>query len=261
MGQAAKGDEFAWLDGADDDIAWLLDEEKAEVEAAAAIAPVAVHSGVLTLEEARRIVAEADEKDRLARVVASTKLDCEKLRGSVMFGTVQGKKRIWACDGEYVFFRRKSCGADAEGRDLQGQLHQAIVRHNRFLANGDYTYVETQDDVEICRVNPQSALYRKGMYLGEMNDAALRRGIALAACKRDWALYVDMLTEVSGRIKAKVPDKIAGLVYNEMLEYITILIAQRGGPSPMECAAGLQSVRQRRGEGSGQMILLPHGRA
>jgi hypothetical protein len=256
--QAAAGDEFAWLDGADDDIAWLLDEEKAEVETAAAIAPVA---SVLTLEEARRIVAEADEKDRQTRIVASTKLDCEALRGSVMFGSVQGKKRIWACDGEYVFFRRKSCGADADGRDRNGDIHAAITRHNRFLANGDYTYVETQDDVEICRVNPQSALYRKGRYLGELDDAALRRGIALAACKRDWTLYVDMLTEVSGRIKSKVHPSMAAVIYNEMLEYVNILIAQRWGPSPAECAQGLQSVRQRRGEGSGQMILLPHGRA
>jgi hypothetical protein len=197
---------------------------------------------------------------KIVKIEAGKKIDHEPLRGRVMFQAVKGRKRTWACDGQYVFFRRKNCyGVTPEGRTETN--HVAIQRHEQFINNGDYEYVETQDDVEICKINPQSAFFRKGLYMGELDDAAVRRTVAVAACKRDWVLYVDALTELSGRIKAQVADRLAPLVYQDALTYIEVMIAQRGGPTPQECAAGLQNVRVKRGEGSGRVIMLPGGRA
>lgn len=194
---------------------------------------------------------------KAVKVAPGKKIDHEPLRGRVMFQAVKGRKRIWACDGQWVFFRRKSCyGTTPDGR--QETNHTAIHRHEKFLAQGDYTYVETQDDVEICKVNPQSPFFRKGVYLGELADGQVRRQVELAACKRDWVLYADALEELAGRIKNYgYTESHAKLIYNEHLVYIEVMIAQRGGPTPAECAAGLAQVRQRRGVGSGRVVLLP----
>lgn len=190
-------------------------------------------------------------------VAASKKIDHEKLRGRAMMSAVKGKKRIWACDGEFVYFRRKSClGADGQ-TDGSGNVHAAILRHNRFLANGDYTHVETQDDVEICKVNPQSALYRKGVYLGQMSNGMVQRQIVLAACKRDWVTYTDALAEFAGRIKGAWQHAAQSeAAWRDVLEYLDVQISLRGGPSPKECGNQLALVRQKRGEGSGRLIML-----
>ena len=53
-----------------------------------------------------------------------------------------GKKKIWASDGAFVWFRRKLANP------------ATLERHNRFLATGEYKHVGTQDDVEIYELMP-----------------------------------------------------------------------------------------------------------
>jgi hypothetical protein len=188
-------------------------------------------------------------------VETGSKISRPAVRGKAMFEAVSGRKRIWACDGEYVYFRRKSCVDPKQ----PGLVHAAITRHEKFLRQGEYTYVETQDDVEICRVNETSAFHRKGgVYLGQMSEGGLNRVVVIAACKRDWVLYADALEELAGRIKGKWQTAgQATVCWNEHLAYIDHLVALRGGPTPMERAAGLSNVRVKRGEGRGKVILLP----
>jgi hypothetical protein len=167
-----------------------------------------------------------------------------------------GRDRIWACDGEYVYFRpyRYEGGVKVERANPT-----TFERHRRFLSAGHYEYVETQDDVEIYRVLPGSPFAREGVYLGEMSDSDVRRQVVLAACRRDWVTYADALEELFGRIKNRGYDAgFEARVRDDCLAYIDVLIQMRGGPTPAECGNGLAGVRQRRGEGR-RMILLPGG--
>lgn len=192
-------------------------------------------------------------KKAAAKVETQSKIDRPAHRGNVMFQAVNGRKRIWACDGEYVFFRRKSCIDPKQ----PGLIHAAITRHQRFLDKGDYTYVETQDDVEICKVNPQSSFARKGVYLGELSEGGLSRLVILAACKRDWPLYTDALDELAGKIKGKWDGATAKTAWEEHLTYVDQQVAMRGGPTPQERGPAMARVREARGEGKGRVIMLP----
>lgn len=194
---------------------------------------------------------------KAVKVEAASKVDHAGIRGKVMFQAVSGKKRIWACDGQYVFFRRPRDANGQPARDSNGDLHRAIMRHENFIARGDYVYVETQDDVEICKINEQSSFYRKPVYLGQLSEGGLNRMVAISAVKRDWPLYTDLLEELASRVKSKWrTEGQAKLCWEEHLKYIENLISLRGGPTPNECGAALTRVRQARGEGSGRVILL-----
>lgn len=209
----------------------------------------------LDTEPPRAVTAKRPRKQRAPRVAAGAKLVRERGRAPSMQRRLAGKDRIWACDGEYVYFRPY---AYENGVRVERANPTTTERHRRFLAAGDYVYVETQDDVEIYRVSPQSALARKGLYLGEISDAEVRRQVAVAACRRDWVTYADALEELFGRVKNRgYSGAFAKQVADEYLEYLDVLIRMRGGPSPQECAAGLAGVRARRGEGKGRVILTP----
>jgi len=206
------------------------------------------------LKAAKRPTKKPVRVPKPAAIEAKSKMNKAALRGKVMFKAVNGRKRILACDGEYVFFRRKSCIHPDRPSDM---THEAIVRHQRFLDRGDYTYIETQDDVEICKVNPQSPFARKGVYLGQLSEGALSRLVCLAACKRDWTVYADGLDELASLIKGKWDSKMAPVAWNEHLAYMDHQIALRGGPTPQERGPALARVREARGEGKGRLIMLP----
>lgn len=167
--------------------------------------------------------------------------------------------RIWGCDGCFVFFRPKRM---IDGVFTQVANPEAMERHQRFINKGDYQYIETQDDVQIFRVMPQSPLARKFGSLMEMNESTLKRACFMAAVKREWPVYVDALEEIALRIKLVRPSDGQGAgplqatQWNEMLTYIEIQIAQRGGPTREECAMNLQRVRIARQGGSEKRILL-----
>ncbi|MCE5292972.1 MAG: hypothetical protein LLG14_27570 [Nocardiaceae bacterium] len=207
--------------------------------------------------EERKTLKVAQRQTLEPKVESVSKIDHAGIRGKVMFQAVSGKKRIWACDGQYVFFRRPRDANGQPARDANGDLHRAILRHENFIARGDYKYIETQDDVEICQVSEQSSFYRKPVYLGQLSEGGLNRMVAITAVKRDWPLYTDLLEELASRVKSKWrTEGQAKLCWEEHLKYIENLIALRGGPTPTECGAALARVRQARGEGSGRVILL-----
>lgn len=188
-------------------------------------------------------------------VQAVTKLPTERGRAPSMQRRLFGKDRIWACDGEFVYFRPTRM---IDGVKTTVANPTTFERHRGFLAAGHYTWVETQDDVEVYRVNPESPFARKGVYLGEMSDSDVRRQVAIAACKRDWVAYTDCLEELFGRIKNRgYSGAMAEQVKNDYLAYLDQLIAMRGGPTPAECGAGLAGVRKKRGVGTGRVVLIP----
>lgn len=195
-------------------------------------------------------------KRKAVKVEAAVKLPMERKRARSMVKALTGTSRMWACDGEYVYFRPTRV---VDGVKTVVANPTTYSRHQNFIAQGHYKHVETQDDVEIYAVSPESPFARKGQYLGEMSDNDVLRATAIAACKRDWVLYVDCLEELAGRIKGRFDPNFAATVYQERLAYLENLIAMRGGPSSAECSAGLANVRQRRGTGSGKLIMLPSG--
>ena len=196
------------------------------------------------------------KKKRGASVAAAKKLPHEHKRAKAMVKSLSGNSRMWLCDGEYVYFRPTRV---VNGEKVTVANPTTLERHKRYLSEGQYTYIETQDDVEIYKVEASSPFARKGMYLGELSDADVRRQAMLNACKRDWIAYTDCLEEMSGRLKARYDPGMAARVYNDYLQYIDILIGMRGGPVAAERAAGLAGVRKRRGVGAGRLILLPPG--
>lgn len=202
--------------------------------------------------------AKKKRKKRKAKVSveAAKKLPHEHKRAKAMVKSLNGNSRMWLCDGEYVYFRPTRI---VNGEKVTVANPTTLERHKRYLSEGQYTYIETQDDVEIYKVEPSSPFARKGMYLGELSDADVRRQAMLNACKRDWVAYTDCLEEMSGRLKARYDPGMAARVYNDYLHYIDILIGMRGGPVAAERAAGLAGVRKRRGVGAGRLILLPPG--
>ena len=188
-------------------------------------------------------------------VAATTKLPQERGRAKAMQRKLFGKDRIWSCDGEYVYFRPTRMIGGVKTVVANPTTYE---RHKRFLAEGQYTHVETQDDVEIYKVSPDSPFARKGLYLGELSDADVRRQVVRMACQRDWVAYTDCLEELFGRLKNRGYDANFGAAVREdYLKYIEIQIAMRGGPAPEECASGLTRVRKNRGDSQGRMILLP----
>lgn len=186
-------------------------------------------------------------KRKAARVESGTKLTNELARAPQMGAkSLLGKKRTWASDGEYVYFRRSQANP------------ATLERHEKFLRTGDYQHIATEDDVEIYKLQESSPFYRQnGGNLLEADFISLRRHAVLAACRHDYGLFHDILEEISSRLKGAFHPAEAKGQYDELLTYIFHLINLRGGPSNVAIDRGFQAVRKRRGVGSGRVIALP----
>lgn len=169
----------------------------------------------------------------------------EATRGRNVRKDMLGVGRTWACDGEYVYFRRKQSNP------------ATLERHNRFVSCGDYQHVETQDDVEIYELQEGSPFKRRPMNLLDLDFSNLRRQTAIAAVNRNWAVFVDGVEEIASRIKGAYHSGQAALVYSEQLEYLFHLIEMRGGPSRVEIDREVAALRTRRGETRSRQIYLP----
>ena len=154
-----------------------------------------------------------------------------------------GKDRIWWCDGEYVWFRRaKSNPATLE-------------RHNRFVADGDYRHVETQGEVEIWQLQPQSqfATKKKGngksIDIGNMDTYNVRRQAALTAVKRDWPAFRDIMTFLRERVTARHGANVGGAEMEYAEQYMAVIasIEQRNGPAMGEINRELIALADRTG--------------
>ena len=149
--------------------------------------------------------------------------------GIMREGGQEGKDRIWWCDGEYIWFRRSKSNPET------------LKRHDQFVADGDYHYIETQNDVEIWQLQPQSrfksdAVAGKQIDIAEMNNYNVRRQAALAACRRDWQAFHDVMSFLRERINATHGANLAGaeMQYAEMYMAVMASVEQRNGPSAGE---------------------------
>ncbi len=148
-----------------------------------------------------------------------------------------GKDRIWWTDGEYLWFRRSKSNP------------ATLERHNRFMADGDYVYIETQNDIEIYQLQPKSQFQseKQTLDIGQMNNYNIRRQAALAACRRDWQAFHDIMTFLRERINATHGANLAGAEMDYAEKYMAVMesINQRDGPSPGEINRELMSLMQK----------------
>lgn len=178
-------------------------------------------------------------------VTSGMKLPNETKRFVSMAKKLVGKSRVWACDGSLVAFRRKKANP------------ATLQRHEAFLKTGDYKYLGTSDDVELYQLTESSPFKRPQRDLTAIDNYNLRREAALAACRREWPLFVDALTELSGRIKGQYHDAFAKTIYDENLTAIFLAINMRGGPSRTEIDREVQALRSRRGDSVSRVLLPP----
>ena len=141
----------------------------------------------------------------------------------------EGKDRIWYCDGEYIWFRRSKSNP------------ATLERHNKFVGDGDYRHIETQGDVEIYQLQPQSqfksdVVAGKQIDIAQMDNYNVRRQAALAACRRDWQAFHDIMTFLRERINAVHGANRAGaeMQYAEMYMAVISSVEQRNGPGAGE---------------------------
>jgi hypothetical protein len=190
------------------------------------------------------------------KIAAAVKLPGETQRGTNVAKRPGSRARAWVCDGEFVWFRRKR----ANPATLQRLTDQ--------LARGELKHMTTSDDVEIYQVLKSSPFHRPARNFTTIDFPTLTRETVLAACKRDFATFLDGLEEIASRIKnAQYSDgrsaepAFAKMLYQEKLEHIFNMIALRRGPSQGEIDRGIKDLREKRRDGGGRMILLPPGKA
>jgi hypothetical protein len=184
------------------------------------------------------------------RVESANKLTNERKRAKSMHKGVLKKGQTWGSDGEFVYFRRKQANP------------ATLERHNRFMANGDYKHIDTQDDVEIYKLQESSPFKRDQADLSSLPLNVVRRTAILAACARDWVLFTDALEDLAFKIKnARYTDgqtadaNFAKQLWQQQLDYVFRLIELRRGPGQFDIDRGMQEVRARRGHNSRTLYL------
>lgn len=186
------------------------------------------------------------------------KLRGEKTRFGSMVKRLVGKSRVWACDGEYVAFRRKQSNP------------ATLERHNKFIASGSYKHVATHEDVEIYELQEGSAFKRTPVDLRAMPLHLVRRQAVLAGVARDWPLLVDILLEMATKIKSMratdgkpldsgdaASTAFANNVFHDNMAYVFEWIWKRGGPGGAEVTREINAVRERRGDSVSRVLSLP----
>lgn len=189
------------------------------------------------------------------RIESGAKLTGERKRAPSMAKKLLGKSRTWACDGEYVYFRRKQANP------------ATLQRHNNFLKSGHFKHIQTQDDIEIYQLQEASPFKREPENLTVLTIPMIRRAAVKAGVARDWGLFVDCISELATKFKSQrwevdgkkvsPDDGFVKNMYDEALQYIFLTIWKSGGPLQPEIDAGVQEVRQRRGETVSRLVTLP----
>lgn len=188
------------------------------------------------------------ETDWLGLQIPKTKIPYDELR----FSCMRGSGRVWACDGEYVAYRPYNHVLD------QHVNPKTAERHSNFLASGHYEHVGTFDEVQIFKLLDGSPFKRNTKtFIPGQNLHQDCRQAAIAACERDWVLYHDILDTIASGLKTHLTAALAQTVYEDCLGSIFVSIQQRGGPLQAEVDAGFANVRQKRGYGTGKVMLLP----
>lgn len=170
-------------------------------------------------------------------------------------GAQEGKDRIWWCDGEHVWFRRRKSNP------------ATVARHNRFIADGDYEYIRTDDDVELYKLREQSIFAVKKtrtVDLDALDFYNVKRLAAKAAVKREWQTFSDIVAYIRSKLNQNVGENTdarwtqqwADMVFGDHYENLIAMIAQRHGPSPQEINIELAALLKRKGGGKGRIITV-----
>ena len=166
-------------------------------------------------------------------------------RGGIMRpGEQEGADRIWFTDGDCVWFRRAAANP------------ATLERHNKFVKAGDYKHVETQDGVEIWKLQDSSVFKTKQIDLGELDFYNVTRQAAIAACKRQWQTFEDIVSYIRQRLFGQYHTQFAETMFAECYMRIMRMIEMRRGPGGEEINRELASLSQKRGDGKGRIITL-----
>lgn len=165
-------------------------------------------------------------------------------------GAQLGEDRVWWTDGQTVWFRRSKSNP------------ATLERHNKFIAAGDYKFIETQDDVEIYELQETSPFkVKKTLDLNELDLYNVRRQAAIAACKRDYKRFYDIMTYMRERIDAmhRSPGRgdrtpLAETIYAEQTAAVFQSIEMRQGPSMNEINRELQGILQKEKQAASRII-------
>lgn len=159
-----------------------------------------------------------------------------------------GRDRVWFTDGEYIWFRRAKSNP------------ATLRRHDGFTADGDYEYIETQDDVEIYKLKPQSRFKAKAspklLDLGDLDFYNVKRQAALAAVRRDFKTFHEIVSWIREMFMAQYHAGHADMLYAECYASLMAMIEQRLGPSPGEINRELMKLMAGSGQARGKIITI-----
>ncbi len=170
-------------------------------------------------------------------------------------GAFEGGNRKWFTDGTHIWFRRKEANPET------------ITRHNRFMREGDYEYLGTDDDVEVYRLRDQSRFRVAGANtkivdldaLWGLGQWQVERLAAMSAVKRNWENFVDICGFIRERVRAKHGANVAqgDLEYADFTQRLAASITQRLGPSWGEVEREVGAIHAKRNKGAkGRVITL-----
>jgi hypothetical protein len=152
-------------------------------------------------------------------------------------------RSFWT-DGECAYLRRKKANP------------AVIERADKKIAAGEYVHLSTSDDVEVYQIADWSNLKRKKMSLAEKSMKDLERQIVQSACKDDWKLYYDAVSEYAYRFKnSGYPPNTAETMLQTSMNYLEHRIMRRGGPTPIRIHSEIAALRQKR---SGSRLYITH---
>lgn len=208
--------------------------------------------GGLTLAERKTLRALLDKLDGaepkpkgVARkalpksVRGGTIIEVPRLKGGE--GRTKNTKRGFWIDGTHAYLRAKKATPAMKERVAQK------------VKTGEYRHVKTTDDVQIFEIADDSPLRRKPLDISQLSASQIELAIVKSACARDWRLYYDAVSELGFRLKNELPAGTAHKVLQDLMKYLHLRIARRGGPNDFEIARELAGIRKQR---SGRQIFL-----
>jgi hypothetical protein len=185
----------------------------------------------------------AKEQATLQRLLAKADVHIETPRLKGGDGKTKNTRRAFWTDGTHAYLRRKKAN---EG---------IAARTDAKVKAGEYRHVKTSDDVEIFEIADDSPLRRQKLDVSEMPLGQIEREIVAAACKRDWPLYYDAVSELAHRYKnGDLPSGTAETILQNTMQYLHVRILRRGGPSDVEIGQALAGIRKAR---TGKRVFLP----
>lgn len=189
----------------------------------------------------------ATERRVFAKLAAKAGVDLPRIetpRANTTGRKIRNTTRAFWSDGVNAYLRRK-------------RANPAIIkRTDDKTKSGEYTHVKTSDDVEIYEIAEWSPMRRKRVSLDEMPLMRIEATIIRSACKADWRLYYDAVSEYAHRFKnGSLPPNTAEMILQQQMRYIEHRIMRRGGPTPMMIHHELGKIRRER---TGTRIYLPH---